>query len=189
MEGHRGGRLIYLVGPSGAGKDSLLAYAQQRLAADHSVRFARRYITRPAGYVGENHVALTPEQFVQRQALGLFAMTWQSHGLEYGIGSEIHDWMAQGQCVVVNGSRDYLPVAAERFASLEPVLVRADPAVLQARLAARGREAPDDVTRRLSLATQRNAALKHPRLIEIDNNGALEAAGERLVTLIRGDAT
>ena len=46
------GRLVYVMGPSGAGKDSLLSFARSALA-DEPVVFAHRYITRPAGQ-GEN---------------------------------------------------------------------------------------------------------------------------------------
>jgi ribose 1,5-bisphosphokinase len=186
MDG-RGGRLLYLVGASGAGKDSLLDYARHSLGAHAGVRFARRCITRPACSGGEDHIALGRETFLQLQAQGQFAMTWHSHGLDYGIGREVLDWLAQGLCVVVNGSRDYLPVAAARFGVLEPVLVQVETGVLRARLRARGRETADDIERRLALGAQRDTALHHPQLLLLDNNGPLEAAGERLVAIILGD--
>jgi ribose 1,5-bisphosphokinase len=187
MDGRHQGRLLYLIGASGAGKDSLLDYARHRLADHAGVRFARRCITRPASSGGEDHIALSREAFLQRQAQGGFAMAWRSHGLDYGIGTEILDWLTQGLCVVVNGSRDYLPVAAAHFAAFEPVLLQVETDVLRSRLRARGRESVDQIDRRLALGAQRDAALCHPRLVRIDNNGALEAAGERLVALIRGE--
>lgn len=80
------GRLFYVIGPSGSGKDSLMRYARASLAGDPSVVFAHRYITRPMELHGENHVALTETEFDARLAAGLFAMHWESHGLRYGIG-------------------------------------------------------------------------------------------------------
>lgn len=44
----QGGRLVYVMGPSGAGKDSILHYAALRLADDVRFSFPRRWITRPA---------------------------------------------------------------------------------------------------------------------------------------------
>jgi hypothetical protein len=65
--GHRG-RLVYVMGPSGAGKDSLLEWMRVRLPADSGVRLARRTITRPAGAGGEEHIAATDAQFDEAPA-------------------------------------------------------------------------------------------------------------------------
>ena len=43
-----GGRLVYVAGPSGAGKDSVIEFARQHLPPGAKVRFAQRTITRPA---------------------------------------------------------------------------------------------------------------------------------------------
>ena len=51
--------LVYVMGPSGAGKDSVLDRARTMLSVEAPVAFAHRYITRPADIGGENHVALT----------------------------------------------------------------------------------------------------------------------------------
>ena len=58
------GRLIWLMGPSGAGKDSLLAALRQR---EHpQLLVAHRYITRPASAGSENHIALSEKEFFTR---------------------------------------------------------------------------------------------------------------------------
>lgn len=174
-------RLIYVIGPSGAGKDSLIAYARQRLER-RRVAFAHRYVTRPADAGGENHVALSEAEFAVRQDAGCFAMAWASHGLHYGVGVEIEAWMARGLTVVVNGSRGYLPQAARDFPQLVPVLVQVDPAALRQRLVQRGRETPEQIEERLAGAAA--FRVDHPQLVTIDNSGALDDAGERLVALL-----
>ena len=40
------GRLIYVIGPSGSGKDSLMQYARKHCPGNEAA-FAHRYITRP----------------------------------------------------------------------------------------------------------------------------------------------
>ncbi|HTJ95355.1 MAG TPA: phosphonate metabolism protein/1,5-bisphosphokinase (PRPP-forming) PhnN [Pararobbsia sp.] len=173
------GRLIYVMGPSGAGKDTLLAFARARLAGS-SVLFAHRYITRTADAGGENHVCLSDEEFDTRAALGLFALAWQSHQLRYGIGIEIDAWLERGCTVVVNGSRGHLTEAVERYAQLEAVLIDASPTVLAARLTARGRESLDQVQARLA----RRVALDVPPgvpITTIDNSGLLEEAARRFL--------
>ncbi len=101
------GSLVYVMGPSGAGKDSVLSRARALLPPEAPVVFAHRYITRPADTGGENHVAVTRAEFAMRRAHGLFAYHWGAHGNDYGVGREIHDWRAAGLTVVVSGSRDH----------------------------------------------------------------------------------
>lgn len=130
------GKLFYVIGPSGSGKDSLMRYARERLAGDAGVVFAHRYITRAAELQGENHIALTAPEFDARRAAGLFAMHWGSHALRYGIGLEINFWLERGCNVVMNGSREYLPQAKCSYPALVAVLIAVAPEVLAERLRA-----------------------------------------------------
>lgn len=179
-------RLIYVVGPSGSGKDSLLRYARERLAHDPGVVFAHRYITRAADAGGENHVALTPAEFASRQRNRLFALAWHSHGNAYGIGIEINQWLATGATVVVNGSRDYLAEASRHFPDLLAVSIAVPAEVLRERLLARGREPASAIEQRLD----RHRRMQSPSAQEhvIANDGPLERAGEALVALLREHA-
>lgn len=177
------GRLIYVMGPSGAGKDSLLGFARQRVKHE-PILFAHRYITRASGN-GEDHVALTMEEFAARSALGLFALEWSSHGLHYGIGIEVDVWLERGCTVVINGSRQHVRLALERYPSVDVVHIDAAPDVLAARLGARARESAEQVAARLA----RQAPFSLPdgvRLTTIDNSGALEDAGSVFVEVVLG---
>ena len=177
------GRLFYVVGASGVGKDTLIAYARERLAQSRSIVFAHRYITRPTEAGGENHIELTGGEFAQRERLGLFAMTWDSHGYRYGVGIEIDAWLALGLCVVVNGSRDYLAAVRERYPDIGVVWISADPSAVRKRLEQRGRESREAIDSRLA----RNARLgvqPPPGVLRVDNDGALGEAGARLVALL-----
>jgi ribose 1,5-bisphosphokinase len=180
------GQLIYVMGPSGAGKDSLLSFAREKIPGEPVV-FAHRYITRAAGE-GENHIALTREEFEARSALGLFALEWSSHALRYGIGIELDAWLARGCTVVVNGSRAHLARALARYPRAVVVHVDAAPHILEARLGARARETPEQVAARL----ERRARFTLPEgvsLTVIDNSGALEDAGHAFVEVVRRAAT
>lgn len=177
------GRLYYLMGPSGAGKDSLLRLARERLAGSE-VLFAHRYITRPPELDGENHVYLSPAEFERRVEQRLFALHWDSHGLRYGVGREIELWLTEGLDVVLNGSRAYLEVARARYPTLLPVSISVSPQVLRQRLEARGRESARQIDERLARATAVTLDAG-PGLVEIANDGELEAAAEALVRLLR----
>ena len=175
-------RLIYIMGPSGSGKDSLMAEARLRLPAEAPVVFAHRYITRPADAGGENHVALSRAEFQLRLSRGLFALSWESHGFAYGIGREIDIWMEAGLSVVANGSREALSRAVMAYPELLPVLVDVPEEILRQRLGARGREDAGEIKARLARA--RMAVTETPALVRFDNSGPLAERGPALAELI-----
>jgi ribose 1,5-bisphosphokinase len=183
--GLRSGRLIYVIGPSGAGKDSIITYARERLAGDPAAPvFVRRHITRPAASGGEDHIPITAEDFQQECDAGRFALAWRANGHGYGVPAEIDPALAAGRHVVLNGSRAHLPDAAARYAMLKPVLIRIDPSVLRRRLADRGRESAAEIEARVRRALD-FARVEHPALAEIANDGTPEQAGEAFLALLR----
>lgn len=177
------GRFVYVMGPSGSGKDSVIGYARARHDGLPHVAFAHRYITRPAAAGGENHVELAPAEFLARRNAGCFALSWSSHGNDYGLGREIDTWMEAGLVVVANGSRAHFPQAYTRYPDLMPVLVHVDPALLRDRLRTRDREdAPARADRLIRAAM---SPPDHPSLVVIENNGRLSVAGEAFLALLR----
>lgn len=174
--------LIYVVGASGSGKDSLMQYCRQRLAGTSSIQFAHRYITRDAHAGGENHVQLSQVEFDARCQSGLFALHWASHDQHYGIGIEINQWLAKGVTVVVNGSREYMPEARKRYPELLAVWIDTAPEVLRQRLRARGRESEALIEARL--ARHQGMAKSGSDGIIISNDGVLADAGDALITAI-----
>jgi ribose 1,5-bisphosphokinase len=177
------GRLIYLIGPSGSGKDSLLDAARPRLA-ERGCRIVRRVITRSAEAVGEAAQGVSPAQFAAMDAEGAFALSWQANGLAYGIPREINDWLAAGEDVLVNGSRAHLAQTRERYPNALVLLLTVDQAVLRQRLIARGREALADIEARLARNAQFTADLiagNGAGLFVLDNSGPLEHTVERLL--------
>lgn len=174
--------LVYVMGPSGAGKDSVLARARGLLPIDAPIVFAHRYITRPADIGGENHVALSRIEFALRRSRGLFAFHWNAHGNEYGIGWEIQGWRAAGLTVVVSGSREHYDKVAGDDPGLQPVLITAPAGQIAARLKTRGRETAEDAANRL--ARGQALSVSDPRLVTIVNDGVLDAAAETFVRLL-----
>lgn len=136
--------IFAVVGPSGAGKDTLIAGA---LAARPDLRLVRRVITRPTEAGGEDFEGVTEAEFAFRLGRGDFALHWQAHGLRYGIPRE----QLTGE-VLFNGSRAALPEALRLFPDLRVILVTAPAHVLASRLATRGRETEADIRKRLDRA-------------------------------------
>ncbi len=182
------GVLLYVIGASGSGKDSLMQHARFKLAQDANVVFAHRYITRPADAGGENHVALSEDEFESRVSNKLFPLHWHSHGLRYGIGCELNHWLAKGMTVVLNGSRAYLHEASRRYPELVPVLIEVSPTVLRERLQGRGRETAEDIEARLLRAREFDT-LQHGRMVRFRNDDPLHTTGPEFVELIRSYST
>lgn len=179
------GCLVYLIGPSGSGKDSLLRAAAEPLEA-MGARIATRLITRPAGSIGEEQaVGLDPREFQARAGRGEFALHWHANQLDYAISREIDDWLAEGRVVVVNGSRGHLREARRAYPGLLPILLRVDETILRQRLLRRGRETFEQIEARLQRSRRMESELAdEPGLCRLDNSGPLENGVRQLLALI-----
>lgn len=172
------GRVFAVVGPSGAGKDTLLA----GLAASGLAHVVRRVITRPPRPGDEPFEGVSAAEFARRLAAGEFALNWQAHGLSYGLPRAEFAALAEGRDVVFNGSRAVLSRAAEVFAGLRVILIDAPVAIRAARIAARGRETPADIAARLARDT--GALPEGVPVIRVDNDTTPEAGIARLIAAL-----
>ena len=150
------GQLIYVVGPSGSGKDSII----QALAEQTEVTVMRRVITREPDSIGEDADSVDIETFDQMEADGKFSMSWRANGLSYGIPLSMDEHLQAGKVVVVNGSRKYCETLNERYPEALVVLVTVDPSLLRQRLQQRNRETALEIEHRL----QRNALFEQTLL-------------------------
>lgn len=178
-----GGAFVAVVGPSGAGKDTLMNFARKALAGRDDVFFVRRVITRPADGATEDHIPATAEAFDAQLKQGKFAFHWPAHGLRYGLPIAIDTRIRAGHCAVCNGSRAALRGLGERYANFTVINITASPDVLASRLALRGRESEDEILERL--ARSANLKVDWPGAVIVDNSGDIETAGRALVDAIR----
>lgn len=163
------GQLFAIVGPSGAGKDTLMTQVA-RLRPD--LHIVRRVITRPEAAGGEAFDGVTDAEFDRRRDAGAFLVHWCAHGLRYGIPAGIGDVLNSGRPALFNGSRAALAQVTRVVPDLRVILVTADPEVLARRLGARGRETPRQVAARLRRAD--TALPPGLDVTEIDNSGPLD---------------
>jgi ribose 1,5-bisphosphokinase len=175
------GRLVLVVGPSGAGKDTLIGLARAALADDPSVVFPRRLVTRPSSR-WEEHDTLTQEAFEEGVAAKTWPLCWRAHGLGYALPHSLFEDLGLGRTIVANVSREAVAEARARFPHVCVVYVTAPPDVLASRVAGRGRDA--DVSGRVSRVAPVASELT-PDLV-IDNAGRAEEAAARLIGAIRG---
>lgn len=174
------GTFVAIVGASGAGKDSLIAFARDHLT--DQVVVVRRVVTRAADGSSEDHDSLAPETFAAALAEGDFALSWDAHGLSYGLPITLEDDLAAGRVVIANLSRAVLSRVLSRYPSAVVVEVTAEPSIIARRLKSRGRESDEDIRRRMARSTGFELP---PSTVRIDNSGELKLAGGRFVALLR----
>ena len=165
------GRLFAVVGPSGAGKDTLIDAAR---AARPDLVIVRRAITRPQSAGGEDFEGISDTTFDARLRAGEFGLWWKANGLRYGIPAASLDLRDIGRDVLFNGSRAALDQATLRFPDLVVIRVTAPSQVLMERLLARGRETREEITARIA-----RSGLDLPaglQVVDVLNDGPLPKA-------------
>jgi phosphonate metabolism protein PhnN/1,5-bisphosphokinase (PRPP-forming) len=178
------GTLVLVVGPSGAGKDSLIAWCRAQFAGDASVVFPRRLITRNVTEGTEDHDTASDAAYADLVAKGDFALHWRAHGLGYGIPASIAGDLAAGRSVVVNVSRAVLDEARRKFPPVAIVSVTVPPALLAERLRHRRRESEVEIAGRLARGEAH--AVSGPDVVALDNSGSIDVAGAALAAVIAG---
>lgn len=175
------GRLILVVGPSGAGKDKLLGLAKAACANDSDFLFSRRVITRPAS-TSEDNAEVSAIAFQSALARGEYAMHWEAHGHRYALTRAIDDQIRSGTTVVANVSRTVIATMRQIYMNVTVILITAPPNVLAERLATRGRDSDGIIESRLGRTVDEVAA----DLIII-NTGSAEDNAHQLVRIIKGE--
>jgi ribose 1,5-bisphosphokinase len=178
-----GGHLVLVVGPSGAGKDTLLMQARTACASDRTIAFVRRTVTREVS-AAEDHESLSDAAFECARADGAFSFWWAAHGLKYGVPVSIEAELAAGLTVVCNVSRHIVADLRERYPQCCVVLITAPEDVRRLRLAARERASDGDAAKRAARPAPAMDELR-PTLV-IDNTGTVEEGAAALLAFLKG---
>lgn len=181
--GNRRGCLVLVVGPSGAGKDSILDGARRCLGDDPAFTFVRREITRPAAAGGEEHVPVSMPTFRERAVDGTYALAWEAHGHGYGIPAAALTGLRRGQSAIANVSRGIVASARTRFDPVRIVSIAVPPHILAERLANRGREDGSAVARRLARADA--FQVEGEDVLTLVNDGPLASSVDAFVEILQ----
>jgi thymidine phosphorylase len=176
------GVFFFVVGPSGAGKDTLIDGARDAFAGRADVVFATRTITRPSGSPGEQHVGVDEEEFAVLDDAQRFLITWHAHGLRYGLSRELLTSVEAGHHVIANGSRAVIAALARQVPRLVVLEVTAPVDVLAKRIASRGRETEAEIAARLARTVA--APPDGVRAVRVINDRSAEIGAQRFVRTI-----
>jgi ribose 1,5-bisphosphokinase len=177
------GRLVLVVGPSGAGKDTLLRLAQAACVEDHDIVFPRRIVTRESS-ADEDNMTMSPDEFRGACEHGDFAVHWDAHGHSYALPQGINDDIRAGRAVVANVSRTVIGALRQAYANVVVVTITAPPDVLAQRLAARARHSDGNIADRLTRSVG-DASTNAD--VTILNAGSADYHSRQLVRIIRNE--
>lgn len=168
------GTVVLVVGPSGAGKDSIIRLAQERLADHPDFVFPRRIVTRDVLAHAEDHDTITDIAFASAVAEGRYAVWWQAHGNAYGIPVSIDDDLRIGRTVIFNCSRTVIEEVLSRYPHVVVADIKVRPDLLVERIVERGRESREEAAKRVT----RTVPDFPPQaiVVPIHNDSALEDA-------------
>jgi phosphonate metabolism protein PhnN/1,5-bisphosphokinase (PRPP-forming) len=182
---------IYMTGgPSGAGKDTLLLAAGDRLVADPSskVVFIKRHITRDPSKTTDIEIPISEGDFDACKAAGRYALSWEAHSTKYAIPAEDLDRaLSLGQRCVLNVSRSVIQQTRDTYGSIADVYflnITASEASLRTRLLGRGRESVEDVEKRVARAKQSEPHGDH--VIHIMNEGSIDEGCTLVIDALAG---
>ncbi|KWV51724.1 ribose-phosphate pyrophosphokinase [Bradyrhizobium macuxiense] len=177
------GRLVLVVGPSGAGKDTLLGLARAACADDRNIVFPCRLITREAS-ASEDNEQVSAEAFQRAVAGGDYAMHWEAHGHRYALSRAVDDDIRAGRAVIANVSRTVISATRRNYANVVVVSITAPPDVLAARLAMRARASDGKIEQRLARAVDETTATPDFTIV---NSGTADYHARQLVRIIKGE--
>ena len=192
------GWFVAIVGPSGAGKDTIINAVHQALKNNPEFLFVRRTITRKAGInsfndhddtsqnIGnEDNIGVSLEQFLELSEKASFSLQWFAHGIHYALPIGIVDEVHKGKIVIANVSRTELEHAKELFGKVFVIEINAPIGILKERLISRKREKITDIEERLERANIPIHLPKGAKYCYIDNSGNINSAVDKVLSILQ----
>ncbi|MBI3352986.1 MAG: hypothetical protein HY036_10470 [Nitrospirae bacterium] len=174
-------KIILLVGPSGAGKDTLLKEAKDYFNENPKIHFIRRYITRRPSEFEDNYF-VDDTAFEVLRMNGYFISYWYAHHLKYGVPERELSQLNQEDIVVVSISREKVSDFEDRYGERVITLnITADREIIEKRLKNRNRENQAQIETRLQ---RMDAPVKARNLIHFNNNQKLAVSSKAFTTLL-----
>ena len=192
------GWFVAIVGPSGAGKDTIINAVHQALKNNPEFLFVRRTITRKAGInsfdshdetsqnIGnEDNIGVSLEKFFELSEKASFSLQWFAHGIHYALPIGIVDEVHKGKIVIANVSRAELEHAKELFGKVFVIEINAPIGILKERLISRKREKIADIEERLERANIPIHLPKGAKYCYIDNAGNINSSVDKVLSILQ----
>jgi len=181
--------LVVISGPSGVGKDAVLAHMKERGYPFHFVVTATTRPQRPGETHGVNYFFVSEEEYDRLLAADEFLEHATVYGYRYGVPKgQVREAWARGQDVImrvdVQGSatiKKLVPEAVFIF------LVAPSLDELMGRLKSRRTERGEDLERRMALARAEMKCLSEFDYVVVNAQGHLDDAVDRIFAIIQAE--
>ena len=178
-----GGKLFFIVGNSGSGKDSLIREVLNNYPKELTpLIFPKRFITRPPSPDTEDFISIAEDEFKEMLNRGEFVFHWRTYHKFYGVQKDIMENIEAGHSVLVNVSRMILEEAKKNYKFLRIIFVYVPFEITAQRIKEREREDSKELQERLERA-RKNQYLDIADFT-VDNSGDLQVAGKELLDYI-----
>ncbi|MFW9906567.1 MAG: hypothetical protein ACFFFH_19830 [Candidatus Thorarchaeota archaeon] len=182
--GYTSDLLVFVVGRSGSGKDSIMRNVASALKLeDIPVHVLQRHITRLPDKTEES-LYVSEEEFLRKKSQKEYIISWYIYDNWYGCPQKpLKKALRRGEIVLVNASRSILYDAKEKYPRSKIVLIDAPDKVAEARIKIRGREDSNHLFERFT-RMQKKIDMPFPDKI-IQNEGDLDLAVQELRDYLR----
>ncbi len=185
MSGERKPVVIVLHGPSGVGKDTVIARLRERLPIHRATSSTTRP-PRPGERHGVDYYFLSEQEFLEKARRGEFAEFARVYGDWKGLERrEIEEPLARGEDVIirtdVQGAR-WWRKALEGGTFV--ILVAEDADAVRQRLERRNSESDESLRRRLAELEEELADIPNNDYVVVNREGALDETVEELVRIL-----
>lgn len=174
----------YIMGPSGAGKDSVLEAVSAHFAEE---------VSRPARYISralvvkdaEQHNVITTPIFNEFVDKACFSLYWEANGFHYGYDKQWLLDLEMGKIVLLNGSRSYWPQAQKKYGDkLYPIYLDLSVESQEARLKGRGRESYADIAERIARNDKFSHIAESDDIFRLNADQPLAAVSQDFIALL-----
>lgn len=174
----------YIMGPSGAGKDSVISKVTEHFG-DEISRPARYITRRLARTDAEQHNVLNATVFDELAAKYCFSLAWEANGYCYGYDKQWLEDLEDGKIVLLNGSRAYWPKARQQYAEkLCPIYLDLSLQSQEKRLNQRGRESQSEIHQRISRNQEHRYLVQDKGIIHLNAEQPLDMVVNDFIVLL-----
>lgn len=183
--------VVVISGPSGAGKDTVIAGAMDLDPSLSKVATAKTRAPRPGEVEGVHHVFLTDEQFDRWVAEGAFLEYVEIYGHRSGVPrAAVDDLLSQGKTPILRTDIQGARTLRDRLDDPLLVFVTApDLDALERRMRSRAAETESEIAARLAEAEAELAELDWFDLVIVNEDGRDHEAARALVHAIAAART
>jgi phosphonate metabolism protein PhnN/1,5-bisphosphokinase (PRPP-forming) len=168
-------KIVLIIGPSGAGKDTLIKEAKKEFK--EKINFVKRYITRESD-VNESNYYIDEYAFEILRHNSYFASSWNAHGNFYGIPKRF----IKNGINLISISRGRIKDFENLYEKVYTINITLPKEILKQRLLKRGRENKEDIEKRVQREYKK---IEAKNLIEFDNLASIEDSKKNFISLLK----